>query len=577
MKAMGIIPGGTDPRFRSRHLPYLLLLICVCIVLIEIASRNLSSYFYASSSLQPMSIPSHPYYYLDQDNEKPDNNCGAWSSSIVILPPNTNNSDLLSYNKSQYPTPRVTWEQSYIMNNSIVQTTWVHERADAPYSATGLIHASIFHLSSNKKSGNVPNYDISDDGSNNNLLTLREKEKILLMCLSHANITTTTLKAEHHNKGSATISDAELTGTTAILNLIDFPYIDEAFPCPNLWHGHAAFYMMWVGLQIAKNIVKSNNNRLLMKPPEWIVALIPSKTWSGVGLDNNLDGDSYYHNVFFPSIDNLRTNVTMDMQPAVQLLSDVFGGRVILAKQEATIDELYTILHQNNAPTNIGLWINPPGPPAGGLMWDIAWDSNLSTQLTDCKHSMLLHYRNSLLNSAVTSSSSINDEAKHICVVSRQERDRRNMAPDFLLKLLGRLGAPVLMTPRQSLRTNTSTTSNGVPILLDKSSITGQMRYVNQECAVLVGVHGAGLTNTLGLRPGTSVIELQSDPLPNDMIFQYFRNVAALMEDVDYTMFIIQPGEEGKGMYTDDMGLQQLVEIIQTKLHDSMTRQAMYK
>lgn len=79
-------------------------------------------------------------------------------------------------------------------------------------------------------------YQMTDDGSNNNLLTLREKEKILLLCLSHANITTTTtLKAEHHKKGSATISDAELTGTTAILNLIDFPYIDEAFPCLNLW------------------------------------------------------------------------------------------------------------------------------------------------------------------------------------------------------------------------------------------------------------------------------------------------------------------------------------------------------
>ena len=49
------------------------------------------------------------------------------------------------------------------------------------------------------------------------------------------------------------------------------------------------------------------------------------------------------------------------------------------------------------------------------------------------------------------------------------------------------------------------------------------------------------------------------------------------MEDVDYTMFIIQPGEDGKGMYTDDEGLQQLVEIIQTKLHDSMSRQAKYK
>jgi hypothetical protein len=173
-----------------------------------------------------MSIPSNPHNYPDQDNEKPDNNCGAWSSSIVILPPNTNNSDLLSYNKSLYPTPRVTWEQSYIMNNSIVQTTWVHERADAPYSATGLVHASIFHLSNKIKTCDISNNnnDVSEDESNNNnLLTLREK--ILLMCPSHANITTTTLKAEHHNKGSATISYAELTGTTAILNLIDFPYI----------------------------------------------------------------------------------------------------------------------------------------------------------------------------------------------------------------------------------------------------------------------------------------------------------------------------------------------------------------
>jgi hypothetical protein len=171
---MGIIPGESDPRFRSRYLPYLLLLICVCILLIEIANRNVSILFDTTASLQPKSLPSNPHNYPDQDNEKPDNNCGAWSSSIVIIPPNTNNSDLLSYNKSQYPTPRVTWEQSYIVNNSIVQTTWVHERADAPYSATGLVHASIFHLSSKNKSCNVPNYDVhvSDDGSNNNLLTL---------------------------------------------------------------------------------------------------------------------------------------------------------------------------------------------------------------------------------------------------------------------------------------------------------------------------------------------------------------------------------------------------------------------
>jgi hypothetical protein len=111
-------------------------------------------------------------------------------------------------------------------------------------------------------------------------------------------------------------------------------------------------------------------------------------------------------------------------------------------------------------------------------MWDIAWDTNLSNNLGMCQNSILLQYRNDLLNAV-----SIEDKsnvARHVCVVSRQERDRRNLTPEFMLRLLGRLGGPLLMTPRTAIRTNTSTT-NGVPLYLDKSSVTGQMRLCTRN------------------------------------------------------------------------------------------------
>jgi hypothetical protein len=54
--------------------------------------------------------------------------------------------------------------------------------------------------------------------------------------------------------------------------------------------------------------------------------------------------------------------------------------------------------------------------------------------------------------------------------------------------------------------------------------------------------------------------------------FQYNHNLAALMPDVDYDVFVLEPPED-KDMYTDDEGLQRLIDLIETKLQASITRQ----
>ena len=371
---------------------------------------------------------------------------------------------------------------------------------------------------------------------------LRTVAKEDVLCSHQAHVAT---------KNTGTGVDYPLTSSTAILSMVDFPFLKEAFPCTNLWHCHASFFMLWTGFQIAINVAEADGLRI----PTWIVALWPEAAWAEMGLDS--------HQVFVPSHGNL-INVTMNMRPAVQLLSDMFGGRLILARQLTTIGQLNAILHQSHAPSDIEMWISPP---ENGLMWELAWDASLSNDLRLCRNSMLLNYRNELLNALSSEDIPHIHIARHVCVVSRQERDRRNMTPEFMLRLLARLGGPLLMTPRTGLRTNTSTI-NGVPIYLGDSSVSGQLRFVHQECAILLGVHGAGLTNALGLRPGTSVIELQA----SSSTYQYFRNVAALIDDVDYSVFVIEPVEE-VNMYTDDEGLDKLTALVELKLKESIARQ----
>jgi hypothetical protein len=497
---------------------YLCALCCMVLLLVYVQSNTTASFGLGLLSSSQLTTPISQDKYASREN-KPDDNCGAWSYSLVI--PTTN---------TTYEPLRNTWAWDNLEDGK-GRVNWMHARADAPYSQGGVIHASVTY--SNRTCTNVTGAFLS---------RIVAEEDILC---SPAN-------ARKHDTGGLEYLSAS---STAILSLIGFPAFGEVFPCANLWHCHAGAFLLWTGFHLAINVAKTGG----LKTPTWIVALIPEAAWSGWGLDS--------YRVFYPSQASL-LNINIDMRPAVELLSDLFDGRLILARQDATVAQLHTILEQNRAPTDIEMWISPPGPPSSGLMWDIAWDTNLSNNLGMCQNSILLQYRNDLLNAV-----SIEDQsnvARHVCVVSRQERDRRNLTPEFMLRLLGRLGGPLLMTPRTALRTNTSTT-NGVPLYLDKSSVTGQMRFVHQECAILLGVHGAGLTNVLGLRPGTSVVELHSSKSE----YQYFRNVAALMDDVDYSVFVIEPPEE-VNMYTDDEGLDKLYDLIQAKLKESISRQAQY-
>lgn len=480
-----------------------------------------------SSSRDPASTSSsHDVQHTNE--KKPDDQCGAWSYSL-FMPDESS-----STQQQQQQQQRTIWKKNTLANG-IVKTDWTHVRSGAS-SATGVIHASVAYSRTTcaERSNSWHDRRVSS------------QEDVLCSRADGPD------GGDHHPSSDSTIM-LSLTGSTNS---------EEAFPTTgvNLWHYTAAIFKLWAGIQIATNVAKADG----LKTPTWIVALLPEREWSLMGLDPSC-------RLFFPSPANL-LNVTKDRSKytmhGIQGLSDAFGGRLILAHPEATIGELHKMLERNHAPIDIEMWVSPP---EDGLMWDLAWDESLSHSLGQCQNSMLFQFRNDLL-SAVRSHETPN-VARHVCIVSRQERDLRNLSPEFMLTLLGRLGAPLMLSPRTSLRTSTST-FDGVPLHLDMSSITGQLRFVHRECAVLLGVHGAGLTNALGLRPGTSVIELQT----RSTSYQYFRNVAALMRDVDYSLVRIRgsgkSGKEEMDMHADEKGLQELYDLVQTKLQDSIKRQA---
>ena len=453
------------------------------------------------------------------NNRSADDKCGAWSSAIF------------QPQDDAAASVRTTW-QKVELDNGLVQTNWVHHRSGAP-SATGVLRASVFYSTK------------PCDASNEFLSASVTKESSLC---SHT---------------PAINAKTPSTGNTIVLSLSGAVNWEEAFS-RNVWHYHAAIFRCWAGLQIASYVALSNG----LKAQDWVVILLPKQVWPGTKWAR--DG------VFLLSPENLASafesrSDAMSTMVSLQGLADACGGRVVIARDGVSMGLLRAVLEQNNAPVDVGMWVSPP---ADGLIWDLAWDANLSPRLSGCRNSILLQYRNDLLNSVPSQGTP--EVARHVCLVSRQGRGLRSLSPSFALKLLGRLGAPLVVTPSLSLRTGGNTT-DGFPLQLDKSSHAGQIRLVYDECAVLLGVHGAGLTNAMGLRPGTSVIELQM----RGMTYQYFRNVASLMADVDHTVFLMQgsgpAGKDEVNLAADDKGLLDLYELVQKKLEDSMRRQAIHR
>ena len=419
------------------------------------------------------------------------------------------------------------------MANGIVQTDWEHDRSGAP-SATGVLRASVYYSTKPCNSKMVAETQLSS-----------RVPKETLLCSTSLN------------------SPQDASSSAVVLSLTDHINLQEIIKHDplNLWHYHAVVFRFWAVVQMALSIAQAEG----LNKPDWVVILFPDDAWAQTRLGTR--------KVFLPSAENLVNALNSSSRSpntlhSLQGLSDAFGGRLVLASNAASLGLLRSTMEEYHIPINMAMWVTPPDD---GLMWDLAWDAGLSRSLSECRNSILLQYRQDMLNSVANQV--IPKMARHVCVVSRQKRGLRNMAPEVILELLGRLGAPLILSPKTGLRP-VGNASDGFPLHMESSSISGQMRFVYHECAVLLGVHGAGLTNALGLRPGTSVIELQT----RGMTYQYFRNVAALMKDVDYTTFIMKgsglSGKEELNLHVDDSGMQDLYELIQAKLEASMKRQS---
>ena len=426
-------------------------------------------------------------------------------------------------------------------NSTMLQTTmWIHRRSDAP-SATGWIQATIVHGCTTTNITTLPSTAIVS----------RET----VVCANPPHATNTVFVIEWSQQ--------------------DWDEVLELGANINLWHFHASVFRLWAGVQIGQQVVTAGNSVL-----PWVVLYVPETVFARFQSTTN---------VFVASPEHLLQLGTVSSSSAhlerLQGVADVFRGRLLVMRAgTATIGELHAAVRRQVGTDTRMAWVRPPND---GLLWDLAWDAKLQINNAECRNSLLHRYRNDILQGLSPSPIHKAPPAQHVCFLSRQRRSKwgspdrgslRNLAPDFLLQLLGRLGSPLLVTPNTALRRgNSSQPTLQQTLSMNKISIAEQLQFVYEECAVLLGVHGAGLTNTLGLRPGTAVIELLSATGPS---YQYFRNLAQLLPHVDYTRVENFNGtgrdNEKDLRYSDDKLFDQLHVLIEQKLQESIQRQQMY-
>jgi hypothetical protein len=495
-----------------------------------------------------------------------DASCGAaWSRPGLLT------GDRTSYSSSK--------------NGSINTTIWSHRRSGAP-SATGTIAAHISRCVAT--SGNSDGTKIVQRES---VLCFRPEVSEDQRDHPHSRISNMiTIIVEFNGNW-----DDVLGGGDANLNL---------------WHYHAAVFRIWCGVQIGLHLLaadigdaphRPNNNTstidddVATNNAPWVVLPLPPPVFARLGrYDQNIMVASPARLLEHSLSSSSSSSKSTTPLEGLQGVADAFRGRLMVIRSGATtVTELRAALREVDANPNVEMWIQPPND---GLLWDLAWDRNLASP-SNCRYSLLDQYRNDFLTVLGTEGRP-RPPNRHVCYMSRQRRNKlgtpdrgnvRNLSPTFLLQLLGRLGSPILLTPSTALRRPpnsgggkgavTTTYASSMPyhsqlVQMEHISIAEQLQYVYDECAVLLGVHGAGLTNALGLRPGTAVIELQSKYKSD---YQYFRNVAKLLNDVDYTVVTTLDGDgpdhEENLRATDATELDRLHALVEEKLQVSFHRQ----
>lgn len=387
-------------------------------------------------------------------------------------------------------------------------------------------------------------------------------------------------------------------------DIIEYLPIDRH--AANLWHFHTANFNLWVSLFFPKifayaqtlNEFKETSETLL-RTPTHVVVLAGSQMCKFGKFPKPLF-EVTPENIEYAS----KHGASRAYLEGLEAVNDWMGHMVVACEESVNSIEIQNELKRLNYP-KIGSIVVPP---LDELLSDIAIDPMISKTLTDqnCFNSLIQKYSHDFMtgrgrlslsgdyrrfdekhleNESGEFKEPLEDKnrvARHVCLISRQNRQRigmpkldpnrdfdlRNLEADFFHKLMVRLGSTIVLSPGLSLRNKNSTIT---PLHLDKVSIPGQLRFVHEECAVIIGVHGAGLANLLGLRRGTAVIEL----IEKKRSYDYFRNLAVLLDDTSYDKFSVisdhrLPNMRENDLYVEDSRFEELVTLVKRRLDESL-------
>lgn len=332
----------------------------------------------------------------------------------------------------------------------------------------------------------------------------------------------------------------------------------------NMWHFHANAYPLTLSLHIADiaayflnstsrstetDLASSSNSsfhipNLPALPPGAalprrvaaganVLLLLPPHAWqSGVSFANDTSP------IFPPRPETHPFLASPTSLAGLQGIAAAFGDRLLAASYETSLARVRAALAERNWDTTPAAWVL--APPRDGFMWNLGISGGLFGPVGDCKYSTMTRYAETVIGKHEYRTTKNSNIASHVCVMSRQDRSPgkrpplRNLTPRSFSALLAALPSPLVMHPVLALQ-RPGSKADAQPEWLGRSSVAGQLRTVRRECAVLLGVHGAGLTSALGLRPGTTVVEL-SAPGRSKL---FFNQLARVLPDVSYREFFV--------------------------------------
>lgn len=458
-------------------------------------------------------------------------------------------------------------------SGAIIESTWRHERTQLERRAK--VTTKVFHC----PQSSIHMY--GDDIHQASIDAVRLQPESILCERTSAN-------NESSSKRNVAVVQLQGRGWDDLI-----PTAPEG---ANLWHFHAALFRVWLSVQSIDAVVAHCNTNgnidryTSVQKARDIVLILPHAVLAAMRFPTDLGAIHVTPDSLFML--GSRHNVVQSSLEGLHGIANALGNGLVVTRPGCPVPVIFKILRDAQLSTNFEAWVVPP---QDGFLWDIAHDTTLSGNISKCQNSLLQQYANDMLNFSKferdithpprNDAAATPEIAKHICIMSRQSRQRpgaessrgnlRNLMPETLLNILTQLSAPILLTPSLGIQEIKSPPCDSdsheifTASRVSPSTLSGQLDYVHRECAVLLGVHGAGLTNALGLRRGTAIIEL----MPSGKSFQYFRNVAALLDNTTYDVMSIGKNGRESNLQMSSDEVRQLVDLVSDRLRDSIHRQ----